>query len=126
MAYGLEPPTTAMRESIDRFLGYMTVERGVSPNTVSAYRNDLRQLAEFVADRLPDSGTKGWSAVDAHTIALYLLELHDRGYSDTTRARKVASAKVSLRLPGRRGRRRHRSDRQRQLAQAGPVAAGQL
>ena len=82
-----------MRESIDRFLSYMTVERGVSPNTVSAYRNDLCQLAEFAADRAPDSETKGWSAVDARLIASYLLELHDRGYSDTTRARKVASAK---------------------------------
>jgi integrase/recombinase XerD len=82
-----------MRESIDRFLSYMTVERGVSPNTVSAYRNDLGQLAEFVAERAPDSATMGWSAVDAHTIASYLLELHSRGYSDTTRARKVASAK---------------------------------
>lgn len=82
-----------MRESIDRFLSYMTVERGVSPNTVSAYRNDLLQLAEFVAERAPDSGTKGWSAVDAQVIARYLLELHDRGYSDATRARKVASAK---------------------------------
>ena len=40
MAFGQEFPTTTMRESIDRFLSYMTVERGVSPNTVSAYRND--------------------------------------------------------------------------------------
>ena len=68
-----------MRESIDRFLSYMTVERGVSPNTVSAYRNDLGQLAEFVAERAPDSATMGWTAVDAHTIASYLLELHSRG-----------------------------------------------
>lgn len=82
-----------MRESIDRFLSYMTVERGVSPNTVAAYRNDLGQLAEFVGERAPDSETRGWSAVDAHMIASYLLELHSRGYSDTTRARKVASAK---------------------------------
>ena len=82
-----------MRESIDRFLSYMTVERGVSPNTVAAYRNDLGQLAEFVGARAPDSETRGWSAVDAHMIASYLLELHSRGYSDTTRARKVASAK---------------------------------
>ena len=82
-----------MRESIDRFLSYMMVERGVSPNTVAAYRNDLGQLAEFVGERAPDSETRGWSAVDAHMIASYLLELHSRGYSDTTRARKVASAK---------------------------------
>ena len=82
-----------MRENIDRFLSYMTVERGVSANTVAAYRNDLGQLAEFVAARAPDSETKGWGAVDAHVVALYLLDLQDRGYSDATRARKVASAK---------------------------------
>jgi integrase/recombinase XerD len=82
-----------MRESVDRFLNYMTVERGVSPNTVSAYRNDLRQLVEFAEARVPDSKQQGWRAVDPQAIASYLLHLHDRGYSDTTRARKVASAK---------------------------------
>ena len=82
----------AMDLGIERFLSYMTVERGVSPNTISAYRNDLVQLAEFLERQHPDVGDS-WSAVGADTITAYVLHLHERGYSDTTRARKVASVR---------------------------------
>ena len=83
-----------MRESVERFLSYMTVERGVSPNTVSAYRNDLHQLADFMKSRVRGAGVgDGWARVDAQDLTSYVLELHERGYSDTTRARKLASAK---------------------------------
>jgi integrase/recombinase XerD len=80
-----------MRESVDRFLNYMTVERGVSPNTLVAYRNDLYQLVEFLDSRNP--GTDHWRQVGPRTVAAYVLQLHEKGYSDTTRARKVASAR---------------------------------
>ena len=83
-----------MNESVERFLNYMTVERGVSPNTVAAYRNDLSQLVEYLAAR--DHGANGnvpWGEVDTQVVMAYVLALHDRGYSDTTRARKVASAR---------------------------------
>ena len=84
----------SMIESVDRFLNYTTVERGLSPNTLAAYKNDLYQLVEFL--KLHHSGTNGsngWSRVDSDVMMSYVLQLHDRGYSDTTRARKVASAK---------------------------------
>ena len=81
-----------MNESVDRFLHYMTVERGVSPNTLAAYRNDLYQLVEFLASRNGVSeGRDPWAHVNDQTIASYVLWLHELGYSDTTRARKVAS-----------------------------------
>jgi integrase/recombinase XerD len=83
-----------MRESIDSFLNFMTVERGVSPNTLVAYRNDLNQLVEYLETqefRSRDGGR--WDRVNDETLASYLLRMHDLGYSDTTRARKVASAK---------------------------------
>ena len=83
-----------MRENIKRFLNYMTVERGVSPNTVAAYGNDLYQLVEFLESRNShSSGDGGWQKVDHQALIAYVLELHDRGYSDTTQARKVASAR---------------------------------
>ena len=40
-----------MNESVERFLHYMRVERGVAENTLAGYRNDLTQLAEFLASR---------------------------------------------------------------------------
>ena len=79
-----------MHESIDRFLSYMTVERGVSLNTTAAYKNDLVQLLDFVKS---DTSATGWTQIDARSLTGYALHLHERGYSDSTRARKLASAK---------------------------------
>ena len=82
-----------MNKSVEAFLNYMTVERGVSPNTVAAYRNDLCQLVEFLEDRDSGDNGGGWDGLDPQDLASYVLQLHERGYSDTTRARKVASAR---------------------------------
>ncbi|MCH8868188.1 MAG: site-specific tyrosine recombinase XerD [Chloroflexi bacterium] len=81
-----------MQESVKLFLDYMTVERGVSPNTLVAYRNDLSQLVAYLETTHPDVDF-GWQDVNEEVMTAYLLRLHDQGYSDTTRARKVASAK---------------------------------
>ena len=80
-----------MDRDIERFLNYMAVERGVSPNTLAAYRNDLDQLVEFL--RSQKSVEEDWKTVAPGDMTAYVLELHDRGYSDTTRARKLASTR---------------------------------
>lgn len=82
-----------MRAAIDSFLIFMTVERGVSPNTLVAYRNDLNQLATYVENFHADKAEGQWVNVDDKVLTAYLLRLHEQGYSDTTRARKIASAK---------------------------------
>lgn len=33
---------------IDGFLGYLSLEKGYSSNTINAYANDLRTFADFV------------------------------------------------------------------------------
>ena len=83
-----------MNEVVESFLNYMTVERGASPNTLAAYRNDLSQLTEFLqsADGL-SNGHVAWEKVTERTISDYVLYLHGLGYSETTRARKIASTK---------------------------------
>ena len=79
-----------MRDAVEDFVQYLTVERGVSPNTLAAYRNDLTQLVEFVTSR---NGNRTWADVSDQTISEYVLHLHDLGYSQSTRARKMASCK---------------------------------
>ena len=81
-----------LKRSVDSFLNYMAVERGVSPNTLAAYKNDLYQLADYMKSRGGGNGD-GWRRVDDQALTDYLLSLHELGYSDTTRARKVASSK---------------------------------
>ena len=83
----------AVKQAVDSFLDYMAVERGVSPNTLAAYRNDLYQLVEYLRSDRGDSKVGGWRDVDGQVLSTYVLRLHDLGYSDATRARKVASAK---------------------------------
>ena len=83
-----------MRNAVQDFVHYLTVERGVSPNTLAAYRNDLTQLVEFVSSRNGHSrGIRTWADVSDQTISDYVLYLHDLGYSQSTRARKIASCK---------------------------------
>lgn len=83
-----------MKDRVEDFLHFMTVERGVSNNTLAAYRNDLSQLIEFLESRnLGGFHPAGWAEVSEQTIADYVLHLHELGYSETTRARKIASTK---------------------------------
>jgi integrase/recombinase XerD len=84
-----------VREIVRIFLDYLTSERGLSNNTVVAYRNDLYQLADLLKESgsLP-GGNPGWESVDQPMLTQYALSLQERGYSATTRARKIASVKA--------------------------------
>ena len=83
-----------MKEGVDSFLDFMAVERGASPNTLVAYKNDLYQLVEYLEAQLPQlKNGRGWAQVDDKALSSYLIRLHDLGYSSTTRARKLASVK---------------------------------
>lgn len=78
---------------IERFLSYMAVERGVSRNTLSAYRSDARQFHHFLVESAGEDAVIDWRSVGAGDVADYLLHLRGKEYSDTTLARKVASTR---------------------------------
>lgn len=80
----------SMRKSLDEFLSFLAVEKGSSANTVAAYRNDLQQLADFIGTR---PGTNGWQVLNRSTIQDFILDLKQRGYSESTVARKVAAVR---------------------------------
>ncbi len=79
----------AARDAVDSFLSHMRVERGVSPNTLAAYRADLGQLADFV--RGGDGDGVSWAGVDESRVEAYVIHLGQNGFGDKTRARKIAS-----------------------------------
>ena len=84
-----------MQQAVEQFLNYTTVERGLSPNTLAAYRNDLTQLVEFLQSRDSSLQSHGsWKRVGTDALTAFVLDLHERGYSDKTKTRKVASTKA--------------------------------
>ena len=83
-----------MKQDIDSFLTYLTVEKGFSENTVAAYRNDLYQLASFVEEEAAQRGSiASWASFNRQDMLSYLLNLKERNYAATTVARKVAAAR---------------------------------
>ena len=83
-----------MQENVRAFLNHLSVERGASPNTIAAYRNDLEQLVEHVTGPHQNGHRiSAWPQVDQPFLSEYVVSLHDRGYSATTVARKIASVK---------------------------------
>ena len=83
-----------MREPIESFLNYLTVEKGYSENTTAAYRNDLTGLFNFAsAEMTKQSAEPSWSNFNRQGMLSYLLDLKERGYVATTIARKVAATR---------------------------------
>ncbi len=83
-----------METSLRAFLDHLTVEKGASPNTVAAYKNDLTQLLDQFRSPTEDgAGLSSWSQVAHGFLSSHIASLYDRGYSATTVARKIASMK---------------------------------
>lgn len=68
-------------EGIEEYLSSLAVERGLSPNTLAAYRRDLVQYAGFLEGRNPTPGL----------VVEYVAELHGSRLASSSVARKVAS-----------------------------------
>ena len=85
-----------MEQVISRFLEHLQADRGFSPNTVVAYRNDLQQTLSFLhshSDGQPWPPPGLWSTISPAQIQAYIASLQDRRYAQTTVARKIASVK---------------------------------
>ena len=67
----------------DDYLSVLAVERGLSRNTISAYRRDLRGYLAFLGEQ--DASPE---MVDG-----FLVSLHERGMRSTTIARKLAAVR---------------------------------
>lgn len=85
------PPdaTAGFMPVIERFLGAMVAERGCSPFTVKSYREDLLQLAEFLAS----AGCRSPGDATSTILRRFAGGLHAAGYASATVARKLASTR---------------------------------
>lgn len=75
-----------MAEWIDRFLEHLSVERGLSSNTLAAYASDLRDVHHHFILK----GLKSWSEV-THEDLQNCFEREGQELSPRSRARKLAS-----------------------------------
>jgi len=74
--------------AVTEFMTYLRGERQYSPETVRAYREDLTEFWQFLAD---NGGTKPWAQIDQLDVEVYLSHLYDQHYARTTIARKLSS-----------------------------------
>jgi integrase/recombinase XerD len=83
-----------IREDIESFLNYLTVEKGYSENTIMAYHNDLFDLAKFAESETAKKNTMPvWENFGRQGVLSYILQMKERNYAATTIARKVAATK---------------------------------
>jgi len=74
---------------IHDFLSYLTIERGSSPNTVSAYRRDLRSYVEFLAERNVSSPR----SANQDDVVGFIAHLRGGGLSPATIERRLSAVK---------------------------------
>src|SRR5512132_1229276 len=95
-----------MSTQIERFLDHLSVERGLSANTLSAYRRDLARYASSLASR----EVRDARAVDDAAVAGFIARLspsthHDgRPYRATSVVRALSSVRSFHRFLMREGR----------------------
>ena len=91
-----------MKAEIDAFLRHLERERNASPHTVRAYATDLGQFAEHLRRELGREASPG----DADPLAIrgFLAELHRRGLSKSSSARRLAGLRTFFRYLCREGR----------------------
>ncbi|MCF6408308.1 site-specific tyrosine recombinase XerD [Pseudalkalibacillus salsuginis] len=77
-----------MKDEVQDYLHYLTVERGLSDNTLQSYQRDLKQYTAFLQKELDH---KDLNQVRRNDIMTYLYHLKDSGRASTTIARTIAS-----------------------------------
>jgi integrase/recombinase XerD len=79
---------------IDRYLSFLTVEKGLSANTLESYSRDLQAFVAYLADQ----GLQNLQDIQATAILGYLIHLRNRGLNPTSRARHLVTLRGFFRF----------------------------
>jgi len=79
-----------LKEFIDEFMNYLSVERGLAKNTLLAYRRDLDKYI----DQLSQKGIKAAAKVTREHVSNFMFDLKKHGMSATTIGRNLAAIKM--------------------------------
>lgn len=77
----------AFANEIEAFLGYISLERGLSKNTILGYRRDLDQAARFFTRH----GAADWRTLNAAQAAEWIHSLSTKAYTVASLARKLSA-----------------------------------
>ncbi len=72
---------------LSQYLEFLEIEKGLSANTIDAYRRDLTDFLDFCASK----GAEELNDIERSHINGYILKLHDEKYTPTSVMRKTAS-----------------------------------
>jgi integrase/recombinase XerD len=89
----MPPAPLAFADDIDRYLGYVELERGLARNTAKSYESDLRQAAHFLAK----IGARSWAQVTAPQLTRWVHSLSDRKFTGSSQARKLSAVRMLCR-----------------------------
>lgn len=79
-----------MKELIDSFLDYLSVERALAKNTIIAYRQDLNIYLDFIIK----GGMQALSKVTKNDIVEFMLSQKDSKVSPTSISRRLAAIRM--------------------------------
>ncbi len=71
---------------LENFLEMLAAERGAAENTLAGYRRDLEDFSGFL-------GRKTLASAQSEDISAYLGDLNQRGFAETSQARRLSALK---------------------------------
>ena len=91
-------PKDSLRRIGERWLDELLASRGLSPMTVSSYRQDIAALADFTEESLGEglNGRAVLSKLDDEQLLLFVVWLRQRGDGKRTLARRLSSLRGFL------------------------------
>lgn len=79
-----------MKELLGEFINYLSVERGLSKNTIASYKTDLLSFMNY----LESEGLSNIDRISRNNITKYLMTLKDKGLSSNSISRALVSIKM--------------------------------
>ena len=80
-----------MYSYLQNFINYLSVERGLAPNTLESYGRDLNQYLTYLKEKKGLKNAEELSTTTQATVAGYLLNLQAKGRATSTISRSLAA-----------------------------------
>lgn len=78
-------------EGVDDFLAYLTLEKGLSDNTVSSYQSDLAQFVDHVTGKF---SKRAWNKITSAEVSDWVYSLGEGEYSNASLCRKLSALRA--------------------------------